>query len=98
MSKQDKTVKRLQAEALEQLEEDIAEASELKDPLQVGRRLLASQLAQARHRKKLSQQELAEKTGMKQSHISSIENARGNPTLDTLLKIVGALDANLMIE
>jgi ribosome-binding protein aMBF1 (putative translation factor) len=86
------------ADALEQLEKDMAKARAARDPLRVGRRLMALQIAQARYRKKLSQKELAEKTGLKQSHISSIENARGNPTLDTLLRITEALDADLMVE
>lgn len=94
----DEKVRELQAQAMKQLEKDMARAEALADPVRIEKRLLAVQLAEARYRKKLSQKELAAKTGMKQSQISSMENARGNPTLDTLLKVARALDVHLMVE
>lgn len=50
------------------------------------------QLAQLRQRKKLSQAELAERTGMKAPNISRIENDPGhNLTIETMAKIAVAL-------
>jgi ribosome-binding protein aMBF1 (putative translation factor) len=94
----DEEVRTLQEQAMKQLEKDMARAEVLADPVRIERKLLAGQLARARYKKKLSQGELAAKIGMEQPQISNIENARGNPTLDTLLKIARALDVHLVVE
>lgn len=91
-------IKRLQAEAMEELKRDMARVEALADPLRAQRKLLAAQLARARYRKKLSQRDLACRLGMKQPDISRIENAKGNPTLDTLLKMAKVLNVNIMVE
>lgn len=54
-------------------------------------------MIEARIKKKLTQKELAEKMGTKQSVISRIETGRGNPTLSFLKKIAAATDRNLII-
>lgn len=46
----------------------------------------------------LSQDELARRAGMQQSAIGRIEAGRANPTLDTVLKILTALDVTLAIQ
>lgn len=47
---------------------------------------------------KMSQRELAKKTGIKQPMIARIEKLESIPRLDTLIKILDALDLNISIE
>ena len=48
-----------------------------------------------RQRQQLSMRRLAEQAGLSQAMISLVENDLRNPTLDTLLRITGALQLNL---
>lgn len=52
----------------------------------------------ARNTAKVSQKELAKRTGIAQADISKIENGRGNPSLKTLLRIATALGMRLNIS
>ena len=52
---------------------------------------IGESLRQMRRSMKITQVELAEKTGIKQSTISSIENGINKPAIDTLLLISDAL-------
>ena len=52
-------------------------------------------LIQERKRQRLSGNALAEKTGLSQSLISSLETNPWNPTLDTLLRIGDALKVDV---
>ena len=52
-------------------------------------------LVEERKRCGLSGNSLAEKSGLSQSLISSLENNPWNPTLDTLLRIADVLDVDL---
>jgi len=56
---------------------------------------IASQLSYARTRSKISQRELAEKTGMTQAAISKIEAGTANPTIATIEKLALALGLEL---
>ena len=98
MDGHDKTVKRLQAEAMAELQKILEKADSDTDPFRAERALLLMDLVRARLRKKLTQAELAAEAGMQQSTVSRIENGRGNPSLRTLLAIAGALDVSLVIE
>ena len=49
--------------------------------------IIGEMLKQARKEAKLSQEELAVKSGTKKSYISKIENARGNIQLSTIIRI-----------
>ena len=49
--------------------------------------IVSAMLKEARKEAKMTQQELAEKTGTKKSYISRIENAKGNIQLSTLIRI-----------
>ena len=49
--------------------------------------IVSEMLKEARKEAKMTQQELAEKTGTKKSYISRIENAKGNIQLSTLIRI-----------
>ena len=49
--------------------------------------IVSEMLKQARKEAKLTQEQLAEKTGTKKSYISRIENAKGNIQLSTLIRI-----------
>ena len=49
--------------------------------------IVSEMLNEARKEAKLTQEQLAKKTGTKKSYISRIENAKGNIQLSTLIKI-----------
>ena len=46
----------------------------------------------------MTQKELAEKTGIRQSNISRIENGSARPTIDTLARIAAGLGKQLKID
>ena len=46
----------------------------------------------------MTQKELAEKTGIRQSNISRIENGSASPTIDTLASIAAGLGKQLKID
>ena len=50
-----------------------------------------------RHRDKvhLTQKQLAERAGLKDTRISEIENGKGNPTISTLIAIASALETSV---
>ena len=56
---------------------------------------LGAQLSVLRHRRGLSQIQLAAQTGIDQAEISRIERGLGNPTEDTLARLAAALGAEL---
>lgn len=49
--------------------------------------IIAEMLIEARKEAKLTQEQLAEKTGTKKSYISKLENAKANIQLSTLIRI-----------
>lgn len=49
--------------------------------------IISEMLKEARKEAKLTQEQLAEKTGTKKSYISKIENGKGNIQLSTLIRI-----------
>jgi DNA-binding XRE family transcriptional regulator len=49
--------------------------------------IVSEMLKQARKESKMTQEELATKSGTKKSYISRIENAKGNIQLSTLIRI-----------
>ncbi len=49
--------------------------------------IVSEMLKEARKEAKLTQEQLAEKTGTKKSYISKLENAKGNIQLSTLIRI-----------
>ena len=59
---------------------------------------LIKQIIQARTEQNLTQQELADKIGIKQSNISRLESGHYNPSLDFLKKIADGLSKELYIE
>lgn len=56
------------------------------------------QIIKARSERNLTQKELADRVGLKQSHISRLESGTYNPTLSYLKKIAKGLDKELHIE
>lgn len=56
------------------------------------------QLIQARHAAKLTQVELAEKTGISQSSLARIETGRVHQNLKTLLKLCDNLNLQLTVQ
>jgi transcriptional regulator with XRE-family HTH domain len=59
------------------------------------KRRLASNLRRLRIAGRLSQSELARITSMSKATLSGIERGRGNPTVDTLASLAGALRASI---
>ena len=58
---------------------------------------LARQVLDLRLKRGWTQQELAERAGTKQANISRLENARLNPSVDTLQKIANAFGVELAV-
>ena len=52
----------------------------------------------ARIESNMTQKELAEKTGIRQSNISRIENGTSSPTVDTLARLAAGMGKKLCIE
>lgn len=98
MNEDAERVKKLQADAIAALQEELAEAAMVPDPLAPERARLTMILVKARLDKKLSQAELAARLDMRQPAIARIESGRGNPGLRTLLAIAKALDADLVLK
>ena len=59
------------------------------------RRQISGQLLYERLAKGMSQEELAQKTGIKRSNISRIESGTQNLTLDSLVKITEAFEKEI---
>jgi transcriptional regulator with XRE-family HTH domain len=59
---------------------------------------IAGAVSERRRDLGLSQQELAELTGTTQSAIARLESGGRPPRIDTLLRIAGALDCELVVE
>lgn len=99
MDSYDEEVRRWQAANEADLRRLLAEDQGCEDgELLAARQQVAMQLCLARLRRKLSQDELSARTGMPQAHISRIESGKGNPSLNTLLRIARALDVNVVIK
>ena len=64
---------------------------------QIGMQRLCSELKKIRLSRNLTQAKLAEMIGMQQAHISMIERGLRAPTLDTLMLLCVALNAELQI-
>lgn len=60
--------------------------------------LLISQLIEARIKKGLTQKELAQKIGTKQSAVARLESGNANPSITFLEKITSALSSKLIIQ
>lgn len=81
---------------LERSLEDPEFAREWED--QSAERTVMRQIVEARMAQGLTQQELAERCGMKASNLCRLENGNGNPSIATLEKIARGLDKRLEIS
>lgn len=84
----------------EYLKQTLENDSELKkeyDALQPEYEII-DKLIRVRCQQNLTQKQLAEKCGIKQSNISRLERGKANPTIKFLQKIADALDYDLVIE
>lgn len=59
---------------------------------------IGNSIAELRAKKGISQNELAEITGLQQANICRIEKGKYNVSIDILQKVCDALDANIKIE
>ena len=53
---------------------------------------LGKRIASLRRKRRLTQEQLAEKTELSTNYISHIENSRSIPSLETLMKLCAALE------
>lgn len=53
---------------------------------------LGKRIANLRKKRRLTQEQMAEKTELSTNYISHIENSRSIPSLETLVKLCGVLD------
>lgn len=60
------------------------------------RKLLGARIRELRVERRLSQERLAEMMGANVTYVSSVERGKENPTLDFLLKVADALQADLV--
>src|ERR1700735_5325850 len=60
-----------------------------------GRSRLARRFAEARRKRGWTQKKLAEKTGLNQSEISTLESGQANPTYQTLQTLAAALGGKI---
>ncbi|MBC6309985.1 helix-turn-helix transcriptional regulator [Listeria sp. FSL L7-1582] len=58
---------------------------------------LIVEIIKLRKQAKLSQKELAEKCGMKQPQLARIEDLDGNPTIETLLRVLVVFHKKLVV-
>ena len=65
----------------------------MRPELEVTRALIAARIAQH-----MTQEELSQKSGVRQSNISRIESGTSSPTIDTLSRIAAGLGKKLVIE
>jgi transcriptional regulator with XRE-family HTH domain len=56
-----------------------------------GRTLVASNMRRIRSERKISQETLAELSGLNRGYLSSVENGRRNVSIDNICKIAAAL-------
>lgn len=59
------------------------------------KKIIASNLRQQRAKNKVSQEKLAELTGISQQFICSIETEKANPSIEVMVKIADALNITL---
>lgn len=82
----------IEAEARAEGPEAVAELEQMAHRFRIG-----AQLSILRHRRGLTQTQLAEMTEVDQAEISRIERGVSNATEDTLARLARALDAELAI-
>jgi DNA-binding XRE family transcriptional regulator len=83
---------------LSNLHREIAQAKRQYDSVDRRRSLLLSELLLARLEQGLTQQQLAQRSGLRQSAIARLEKGQINPTLETLIKLARALNRQLVLE
>ncbi len=72
-----------------------SDASRPEERLSRVRKVLARNLRAERIRRRLSQRNLAERTGMPPSHLAAIEAGRGNASLEDMAKLAAILETPL---
>jgi transcriptional regulator with XRE-family HTH domain len=57
--------------------------------------MIGAKIKELRTNKGLTQEELSEKVGVNPKYLSSIERGKGNPTLNTLIKLSESLEVDI---
>jgi transcriptional regulator with XRE-family HTH domain len=69
--------------------------------MEIDYRKIGTRIKTARELKKLTQEQLAEITGLTNNYISNIERSRSKPSIKTLIKLCNALDVtpdNILLD
>ena len=93
MSRYDEFIRQVESESQAEGPKAVAELKAFRDYYRVAR-----QLAQRRRYLEWNQVDLAELTGIHQSEISRIEQARGNQSFSTLSRLTTALGISLSLQ
>jgi DNA-binding XRE family transcriptional regulator len=86
-------MREIEEEARKEGPKAVAELEALRTHFRLGR-----QIAQKRRALKLTQKALAKRAGIDQADVSNIERGAGNPTLNTLDAIAGAVGMEIEIR
>ncbi len=84
----------------EAIEEIKSSGSIEKETIEIAEEIsrIVGDIAEARFRSGLTQRQLAEKSGIKQSAIARMESLQAIPRLDTLVKIARCLDVKINVD
>lgn len=88
----DTMVEILDGRALSVERADLSESTVLPEKWQKWTEWISKRIREARTEARLTQEQLAERSGLPQSHISRIENAKHSPSRATIERIANALD------
>ncbi len=84
----------------EAIEEIKSSGSIEKETIEIAEEIarIVGDIAEARIKKGLTQRQLAEKSGIKQSAIARMESLQAIPRIDTLVKIARCLDVRISVD
>lgn len=80
-----------------ELRRNLSEATMTPEELERPEMQIARALVQVRREKHITQQQLAEKTGIAQADISRLENGNSNPSLRTLQRLADGLGMKIEV-
>ena len=83
---------------LEELKKEITSDSQLQKQYEIEKEIydIAVCLRKIRKEKKMTQKDIAKKTGLSQQMVSKIESYNGNPSIESFVKYCDGIGINLM--
>lgn len=67
------------------------------EPIELARKSLIDEIRRHAAERGITQSEIADRTGLRQSNVSRVFAGKYPPTLDTLIKIAKALDLSVIV-